>query len=126
MSTPAELPSADYSGRQTLTVPIQTTGSSHNSSPRSGDSGRIAHPYDNSPTPRLVSGLSQPYENHSSASSGPDLHSPSQADFPEAAEPIQDQAQEIYGHEASTDRLDDYNNATLLPTTLPGALRAAW
>ena len=112
MSTPAKLPSADYSGRQTLTVPIQTTGSSHNSSP--GDSDRIAQPFDNSPTPRLGSRLSQPYDNHSSASSGPDHHSPSRADFhnpsPETTELTQDQAQEIYEHDASRDQIDEPNN----------------
>ena len=110
MSAPA-LPSADYSGRQTLTVPIQTTGSSHNSSP--GDSDRIAQPFDNSPTPRLGSRLSQPYDNHSSASSGPDHHSPSRADFrnpsPETTERTQDQAQEIYEHDASRDQIDEPN-----------------
>ena len=74
--------SNNSASEQTMNVPIPSTGTSHDDTINSGNSHGvrvgIAQPNDNTPSPRIVSSIAQPYDDHSQPNSRPE-HSPSTA-----------------------------------------------
>ena len=60
--------SNNSASEQTINVPIQSPGTSHDATINSGYSHGvrvgIAQPNDNTPSPRIVSSIAQPYDNH--------------------------------------------------------------